>query len=91
MKRPLTAFFLFMYIYFISLSLLHVWIINVSLFFFYVDNVFYVCIRDDFRKTYKEENPDSKGGKEVQIFIFLLLDSTLDRLFLYCVVFHYRI
>ncbi|GMY18584.1 high mobility group B protein 7-like [Fagus crenata] len=32
MKRPLTAFFLFM---------------------------------DDFRKTYKEENPDSKGGKEV--------------------------
>ena len=32
-------------------------------------NVLNLCVRDDFRKTYKEENPDSKGGKEVQVFI----------------------
>ena len=64
-KRPQTAFFLFMYTISQSLSCTFGLSFRVCV----CCNVFNFCVRDDFRKTYKEENPDSKGGKEVQVFI----------------------
>lgn len=58
-KRPPTAFFLFLYDLSLLLSPLHKYE-N------FVDNIFMLIIsRDDFRKEYKEANPDCKSVKEV--------------------------
>lgn len=78
-KRPLTAFFLFLYLSSHLLFLFLLPVINdVQLQYllrfewcpFCVKHCLrsigdFVCCRDDFRKSYKEANPDSKGVKMV--------------------------
>ena len=62
-KRPPTAFFIFMYA-----NSSHIYLITTLAVSIYL-SLYWICLswyfRDDFRKSFKEANPDSKGVKEV--------------------------
>lgn len=40
--------------------------------------ILYLIFRDDFRKTYKEENPDSVGAKLVRYYVFDISNVMYD-------------
>lgn len=39
--------------------------------------ILYLTFRDDFRKTYKEENPDSVGAKLVRYYVLLDISNVM--------------
>lgn len=61
-KRPPTAFFLFMWA-----SVFVVLVVSLLINMVYFVLIHILCFRDDFRKEYKESNPDSKNVSVVWI------------------------
>lgn len=64
-KRPPTAFFIFMYANSHRIYQITTWVVSIYSSLYWICLLW--CFRDDFRKSYKEANPDSKGVKEVSI------------------------